>query len=387
MVKINTRDEVEVLATAFNGMVQNISRAIDHMEKTSRAEDMARKAEDARRALQEQQEYLQESAKRILQAMEYLASGDISVQLPTNTAQDDVMNKISIGFNNATANIRQLIEDVINAAHATADISAAISSHSAEMADGAQNQMIQVHRISKEIGSMVGIIEESSDQAISAARESTEASSDAQQGGNVVREAIIGMNVISEVVGQSVETVQALGQSSKQIGAIIRVIADIADQTNLLALNAAIEAARAGEQGRGFAVVADEVRKLAERTQTATKEISATITQIQRDTQQVVKSMQASVQNVEQGKLAAAKASDALERIITRTAGVAENINALATMSQNLTKRSDSMAEIIDDIKRVTRQSSELTAATAQGASELSQSKDQLLHSIENFKV
>ena len=85
------------------------------------------------------------------------------------------------------------------------------------MADGAQNQMIQVHRISKEIGSMVGIIEESSDQAISAARESTEASNDAQQGGNVVREAITGMNAISEVVGQSVETVQALGQSSKQI--------------------------------------------------------------------------------------------------------------------------------------------------------------------------
>lgn len=386
-VKINTKDEVEVLATAFNDMVQNISRAIDHMEKTSRAEDMARKAEGARRALQEQQEYLQESANRILQAMEYLASGDISVQLPTNNAQDDVMNKISIGFNNATANIRQLIEDVIHAAHATADISAAISSHSAEMADGAQNQMIQVHRISKEIGDMVNIIEESSDQAIGAARESTEASNDAQQGGSVVREAITGMNAISEVVGQSVETVQALGQSSKQIGAIIRVIAEIADQTNLLALNAAIEAARAGEQGRGFAVVADEVRKLAERTQTATKEISATITQIQRDTQQVVKSMQASVQNVEQGKMAAAKASDALERIITRTAGVAENINALATMSQSLTKRSDSMADIINDIKRVTRQSSELTAATAQGASELSQSKDQLLHSIENFKV
>ena len=386
-VNINTKDEVEVLATAFNGMVQNIKRAIDYIEKSSRAEEMARKAEDARRQLEEQQQYLQDSAIRILQAMEYLANGDVSVQLATNDAQDDVMNKISIGFNNASENIRQLIEDVIHATHAVASISAAISSHSTEMAEGAQNQMIQVHRISQEIGDMVGIIEESSLRAAGAARESTEASNDAQQGGSVVREAILGMNAISEVVGASVETVQALGQSSKQIGAITRVIAEIADQTNLLALNAAIEAARAGEQGRGFAVVADEVRKLAERTQTATKEISSTITQIQRDTQQVVKSMQASVQNVEQGKMAAAKASEALERIITRTAGVAESINALADMSQSLSKRSESMSDILNDIKRVTRQSSELTAATAQGASELSTSKDQLLNSIQNFKV
>jgi methyl-accepting chemotaxis protein len=222
---------------------------------------------------------------------------------------------------------------------------------------------------------------------VSAAQESNEASNDAQRGGSVVREAILGMNAISEVVGESVETVQALGESSKQIGAIIRVIADIADQTNLLALNAAIEAARAGDQGRGFAVVADEVRKLAERTQTATKEISATITRIQGDTRQVVKSMQASVQNVEQGKLAAAKASEALERIITRTAAVAESINALAGMSQSLTERSNNMNTIVDDIKRVTRQSSELTAATAQGASDLNESKDHLMNSIQNFNI
>jgi methyl-accepting chemotaxis protein len=195
------------------------------------------------------------------------------------------------------------------------------------------------------------------------------------------------MNSISDVVGKSVATVQALGKSSKQIVEVTKVIEEIADQTNLLALNAAIEAARAGEQGRGFAVVADEVRKLAERTQLATKEISGMITQIQRDIQQVVKAMQASVQNVEEGKLAAAKASDALERIIKRTAGVAESINALAAVSENLTKRSGSMSEIIDDIKSVTRQSADLTAATAQGASELSHSKDQLLNSIQNFKV
>ena len=130
---IHTRDEVEVLASAFNGMVRNIKRAMETLEKTSRAEEMARKAEEARLALQEQQEYLQNAARRILQAMELLASGDISVQLPSirSAEQDDVMNKISIGFNNAIVNSRQLIEDVINAAQATADISAAISAKSA----------------------------------------------------------------------------------------------------------------------------------------------------------------------------------------------------------------------------------------------------------------
>jgi methyl-accepting chemotaxis protein len=386
-VSIHTKDEVEVLANAFNGMVQNIKRAINFIEKSSRAEEMARKAEDARHALQEQQEHLQNSAIRILDAMERFANGDIAVQLPLGNEKDDVMNKISIGFNNASANIGQLIEDVVDAAHAVANISANISAHSESMAAGAQNQMMQVQRISDEISDMVDVIEESSSRAVSAAQESNEASNDAQRGGSVVREAILGMNAISEVVGESVETVQALGESSKQIGAIIRVIADIADQTNLLALNAAIEAARAGDQGRGFAVVADEVRKLAERTQTATKEISATITRIQGDTRQVVKSMQASVQNVEQGKLAAAKASEALERIITRTAAVAESINALAGMSQSLTERSNNMNTIVDDIKRVTRQSSELTAATAQGASDLNESKDHLMNSIQNFNI
>ena len=386
-VSIHTKDEVEVLANAFNGMVQNIKRAINFIEKSSRAEEMARKAEEARHALQEQQQHLQNSAIRILDAMERFANGDIAVQLPIGNEKDDVMNKISIGFNNASANIGQLIEDVVDAAHAVANISANISAHSESMAAGAQNQMMQVQRISDEISDMVDGIEESSSRAVSAAQESNEASNDAQRGGSVVREAILGMNAISEVVGESVETVQALGESSKQIGAIIRVIADIADQTNLLALNAAIEAARAGDQGRGFAVVADEVRKLAERTQTATKEISATITRIQGDTRQVVKSMQASVQNVEQGKLAAAKASEALERIITRTAAVAESINALAGMSKSLTERSNNMNTIVDDIKRVTRQSSELTAATAQGASDLNESKDHLMNSIQNFNI
>ncbi|MCS6808260.1 MAG: methyl-accepting chemotaxis protein [Bacteroidota bacterium] len=387
VVHTTAKDEVGVLAEAFNSMVYSIKRAIKAIEKTSRAEEMAQKAEEARKALQEQQHYLQNSAIRILEAMERFASGDVSVQLPVQRDNDDVINRISIGFNNASANIGQLIENVIDAAHAVANISASITAHTTAMAEGAQSQMIQVYRMSEEIETMIAIMKESSERAIYTARESSQANDDARHGGNVVGNAIEGMNTISDTITASVQTVQTLGESSKQISAIVRVIADIADQTNLLALNAAIEAARAGEQGRGFAVVADEVRKLAERTQQATKEIAAMITRIQNDTKQVVNVMQTSVHHAEHGKVAAAKASEALERIIARTAAVADSINALAAVNQSLAERGNTMHQIVEDIKRATRQTSTLTTATAQEASNLSTSKDQLMQSIQNFKL
>jgi methyl-accepting chemotaxis protein len=385
-VDIRTSDEVGTLATAFNGMVGNIRQSLEEIKKTSKAEELARRAEQARQELQTQREYLENAANQILQAMETFSRGDLSVTLP-NSQNSDVIGKISVGFNNTVFRIRQLIEDVIRAAHATADVSANISYNALEMSSGTELQLTQIDDIANEIRAMAVIVNESTQQAATAARESEEASNDAHQGGEVVSEAITGMNAIATVVNESVATVQALGKSSKQIGEVIQVIGEIADQTNLLALNAAIEAARAGDQGRGFAVVADEVRKLAERTQKATKEISLTITQIQRDTQQVVRSMQASSQNVEQGKMAAAKAAEALERIINRTATVAASINQVAGMSKQLVSVSTAITETVGKVKNVTTNTASLTEAITERTHELSDAKDQLLDSIEHFKT
>jgi methyl-accepting chemotaxis protein len=385
-VDIKTSDEVGTLAIAFNRMVGNIRQSLEEMKKTSKAEEMARRAEQARQELQMQREYLENAAQQILKAMEDFAHGDLSVSLP-NSQNADVIGKISVGFNDTVFRIRQLIEDVIRAAHATADVSSNISYNALEMSSGTELQLTQIDEIASEIRAMAVIVNESTQKASTAARESEEASKDAHQGGLVVSEAITGMNAIATVVNESVLTVQALGKSSKQIGEVIQVIEEIADQTNLLALNAAIEAARAGDQGRGFAVVADEVRKLAERTQKATKEISATITQIQRDTQQVVRTMQASSQNVEQGKMSAAKAAEALERIINRTATVAAGINQVAGMSKQLVSVSTAITDTVGKVKNVTQNTASLTQAITGRTHELSDAKDQLLDSIEHFKT
>ena len=385
-VDIKTKDEVGVLAVAFNRMVGNIRQSLEEIKKTSRAEEMARRAEQARKELQVQREYLEDAARQILLAMEHFAEGDLNVHLP-NSQNNDVISKIYAGFNTTVFRISQLIEYVIRAAHATADVSSNISYNALEMSSGTDLQLSQIDAIFHEITVMARVVNDSTQQVSNAAQESAEASKDAHEGGNVISEAITGMNAIANVVNQSVETVQALGKSSKQIGEVIQVIEEIADQTNLLALNAAIEAARAGEQGRGFAVVADEVRKLAERTQKATKEISATILQIQRDTQQVVRSMQASSQNVEQGKMSAAKAAEALERIISRTTTVAASISQVAVMSKQLVSASNAINDTIIKVKNVTQNTASLTTAITGRTNELTFAKDQLLESIEHFKT
>ena len=180
---------------------------------------------------------------------------------------------------------------------------------------------------------------------------------DAQEGGRVVKETMDGMVRIDKVVKESAATVQALGRSSDQIGEIVQVIDDIADQTNLLALNAAIEAARAGEQGRGFAVVADEVRKLAERTTKATKEIATMIKQIQKDTAGAVESMSRGTDEVEKGRALAERSGVSLTAIITGSQKVVDVVTQVAAASEEQAAASEEISKNIEAISSVTQES------------------------------
>jgi methyl-accepting chemotaxis protein len=255
------------------------------------------------------------------------------------------------------------------------------------MAAGTQQQSTQTSEVASAVEEMTRTILETTKNSSIAAEAAKNAGTIAKEGGKVVLQTIEGMNRISEVVSKSAKTVQALGKSSDQIGEIVQVIDDIADQTNLLALNAAIEAARAGEQGRGFAVVADEVRKLAERTTKATKEIALMIKQIQKDTSGAVASMEEGTNEVEKGKHLADKAGESLQEIITGADKVVDVITQVAAASEEQSSASEKISKNVEVISNVAHESAAGVQQIARAAEDLSRLTINLQELVLKFKI
>jgi len=220
-----------------------------------------------------------------------------------------------------------------------------------------------------------------------AAEGSRQATAAAVSGSQVVEETIAVMNSIAKRVKETAKTVETLGGRSEQIGEIVGTIQDIADQTNLLALNAAIEAARAGEQGRGFAVVADEVRKLAERTRKATTEISEMIKTIQSETNGAVIAMEMGVDEVAKGSEKAAQSGKALESILEKINEVTHQINEVATAAGEQTSTNLEISKNMYQITEVITQTSHGAQETTKAADQLSESAGELDRIIGQFKV
>ena len=213
------------------------------------------------------------------------------------------------------------------------------------------------------------------------------ASKTASDGAAIVERTVAVMSQIAEKVQESARTVESLGSRSDQIGAIIGTIEDIADQTNLLALNAAIEAARAGEQGRGFAVVADEVRALAERTTRATKEIGEMIKAIQRETKGAVAAMEQGVQQVESGTEEAAKSGQALQDILAQVNDVAMQVNQIATAAEEQTATTNEISSNMHQITEVVQQTSQGAHESAAAAAQLNGNAEELQSLVRQFKL
>ncbi len=290
------------------------------------------------------------------------------------------VNKVSVSMNEALSKVANTATELANSA-------SEISAGTEEMAAGANEQNMQTADVASAIEEMTRTIIENTRNATAAATASSEAGENAKKGGQVLGETINGINRIADVVVKSAETIQGLGKRSNQIGEIIKVINDIADQTNLLALNAAIEAARAGEQGRGFAVVADEVRKLAERTTSATKEIQTMIQHIQKETAAAIEGIEQGTIEVEKGKKLAGNAELALNEIITNSDEIADVINQLAAASEEQSATSEQISTNIEGISNVTQQSAQSTQQINHAAENLYRLTANMQELLDLFKL
>lgn len=314
-----------------------------------------------------------------------MARGDMTARVKAAYKGDHQLIKVSI--NQVGENLDKALGEVRQAVAATASAASEISSSTEQMAAGAQEQTSQAGEVAGAVEEMTKTILENSRNAATTANVAKQAKDSAEQGGKVVEETIAGMQRIAKVVEKSAETVQELGRSSNQIGEIVTVIDDIADQTNLLALNAAIEAARAGEQGRGFAVVADEVRKLAERTTKATKEIAGMIKKIQQDTAGAVGSMQEGTKQVADGISLADRAGVSLREIVQVSQKVTDMVTQIATASEQQSSAAEQISKNVEAISTVTSQTASGTQQVARAAEDLSRLTETLASLISQFRL
>jgi len=298
------------------------------------------------------------------QIAEKVAAGDLTVQMvPGKSGIYEAMRRMMEG-------LRQVMEQMNQSALEVSAAAIELHANAQHTADGAHEVVNQAETVAVASEEMFGTSSEIARNCHLAAESSGRASASAQTGSEVVRETVDGMNRIADKVRSSASVVEQLGTRSDQIGEIVATIEDIADQTNLLALNAAIEAARAGEQGRGFAVVADEVRALAERTTRATREIGTMIKSIQQETKQAVKAMEEGVVEVEQGTAGAARSGQALEEILEQINAVTGQINQIATAAEEQTATtqeiSGNIQQISDTVQSGARSSQEISGASSQ---------------------
>ncbi|GHU04368.1 hypothetical protein FACS1894158_04530 [Betaproteobacteria bacterium] len=379
-----------LLVLAVLAMMYKISLDDAHLQT-----ELARRiAQESEKVAQESEKVAQESERvnrqnqdailRLMNELSDLADGDLTV---TATVSEDITGAIADSINYTIEELRVLVGRINDAAGRVTSATEIAQRTSAELLDAAHRQSLEIQEAGHsvlEVASSMTRVSGDADQSARVARQSLAA---AGKGNQAVQDSIKGMNEIRGQIQETSKRIKRLGESSQEIGEIVELISDITEQTNVLALNAAIQAASAGDAGRGFTVVAEEVQRLAERSGEATKQIAAIVKTIQSDTQGAILAMEESTHDVVEG----AKLSDAAGQALAEISAVSQNLSELIKRFSDATRRqadaATGVAGKMQGILKVTEQTTVGTQRTASAVGELAGLATELKSSVAGFKV
>lgn len=370
------------ISPIFNSQGKLIKYIAIRIDITERKNAEARLEQIAAERQAEADQITQQVLK-MLNEIKGAARGDLTVKAQVT---NDSLGALADSFNFLISSLRKVVNSIQEVAGQVKNATGESIAKTNELANQARNQSQQIELTLQQIQRMVDSIKDVSNVAAQAEKVAEQSAKTAAIGGMAVDRTVQGINELRHTIADTAKMMKRLGESSQQIGKIVTSISQIASQTNLLALNATIEAARAGEQGQGFAVVAEEVRKLAERSASATEEIAEIVSTIQEEISRVIAAMESGTQEVVEGTNLAAEAKNNLVAIIQ----VSQEMNALV---QTITSAAKKQAVSVEEIAQNVKQISEISTATAENAQDVTASLDglavsvtKLQNSVSNFR-
>ncbi|MEQ1130296.1 methyl-accepting chemotaxis protein [Acinetobacter johnsonii] len=334
--------------------------------------------------LQDEYDRNQNAILRLLDEIADLADGDLRSYA---TVSEDFTGAIADSINFAIDQLRDLVSRITETSQEVAQYTASTQGITNQLAEASEHQAQEIAGASAAINEMAMSIDQVSSNAEESAVVAERSVKIAANGANVVNRSIEGMDIIREQIQETSKRIKRLGESSQEIGNIVALINDIADQTNILALNAAIQASMAGEAGRGFAVVADEVQRLAERSASATKQIETLVKTIQTDTNEAVISMEQTTSEVVRGANLSKDAGVALDEIQNVSGNLAKLIANISDAAKLQSASAGHIATTMNVVQEITSQTTTATFDTARSVSELANMAEALRESVTDFKL